>query len=492
MRANRLRSLPGDRRAVVSVYFAVTMTAISLMMLAALDLLRVGLLRSQVQTALDAAVLAAGYNLAAPEAEWKADATAYFNANMANGYLGSTVATPTIAVTTNAATGMHVTMSASVTVPLMVTAFTNAGAMTLSLTTGARKRTRANVEMVLAIDNTGSMADDGKMDAAQTAAKQVVATMLGTNSGGNTYLGLVPFNETVRVGRNANTLKWLVNEAGYDTSKWDGCLFERTDAGGNFAIERNAPSANKFRAYRDATYWEYGKKKKHGGTTACWPGDDNCDYIGPNYQELSSQSGCVTAPVNFLTSVRGTLDAAIDSMDAGGSTMVAAGVMWGWRMLSPSWRGTWEANSTLPKDNGYGLNKALVLLTDGDNEVAGSSLSWDAKYYFRSPYGNARATKPWGDLTGKNNTSADDLLWNNNQAAGTLPLTSYCDAVKAEGITIYTIPFGKGGNISTNTARILKGCATDADKYFRVTDGTDLNAAFKTITDSLSELVIEQ
>lgn len=491
MRGLSLTTLLRDRRGVVSVYFAAIVTAVALLLLAGLDMMRLGLLRSRLQAALDAAVLAAGYNLAAPEAEWKAEATAYFNANMAENMLGGSVTAPTFAITTDAL-GTHVSMTATATVPLMVSAFTDMGAIGMSLTTRARKRTRANVEMVLAIDNTGSMGDDGKMEAARTAAKQVVATMLGDHAGGNTYVGLVPFNETVRVGNTTLTRTWLAGEPGYDTSKWHGCLFERTNAAGAYAVERDTPATRKFRAYRDTIGWDYERERRRGGATACWPEGDHdteCEYVGHKSSELTSQNGCVAAPVNFLTSSKATLDAAIDAMDAGGSTMVAAGVMWGWRMLVPSWRGWWEANSALPKDQGTGLNKVLVLLTDGDNEVYRGS-GGSGTFNFRSPYGNARVTNPWGDLTGKNNISADNLLW--NDPAGVGSITSYCEAVKADKITIYTIPFGRGDTISTNTERILKGCASDADKYFRVTATTDLAAAFRTITDSLSELVIEQ
>lgn len=497
-----LNALLRDRRGVVGLTFTVSVTAAVLMMLAAMDLLRVSILRSRVQSALDSAVLAVGYNLGSAESEWKAEGQSYFAANMGENSMGSTLGTATFTSSLGTDGITRVIGSVTATVPLMISGFTDAGAMEISMSTKARKRTRANVEMVLALDNTGSMGGT-KMTEAKAAAKKLVTTMLGSGtSGGNTYVGLVPFTETVRVGNTTQTQGWL--EAGSTITGWNGCLFERADASGNYVVEKTAPGTKAFKPYFDIRMWEYEETKTSTywdiwnwkwvtttETVPCQQTDNNkkdCKKLSsPKVETMTSQNGCTDATVTFLTGNQTTLDTAVEAMSANGSTMVAAGAMWGWRMLSPEWRGVWVANSPLPKNAATDLNKVLVLLTDGDNAV---SMNWykDVGYVFRSPYGDASAAKPWGDLTGNNNKNADNLLWNNPESVGAI--TSYCTQAKADGIVIYTIPFGT--SISSNTETILRGCATDEEKYFRVTAATDLTNTFKTITDTLSELVIEE
>ncbi|NFV80730.1 TadE/TadG family type IV pilus assembly protein [Magnetospirillum aberrantis] len=532
-----LNALMRDRRGVVGIAFALTVTGTVLMMLAAMDLLRVSILRSRVQSALDNAVLAVGYNLAADEKEWKAEGQSYFAANMGENSMGSTLGAATFTSSKDSDGITHVTGSAKVSVPLMISGFTEAGAMEMSMSTSARKRTRANIEMVLALDNTGSMGSGNKMTEAKSAAKKLVETMLGAGtSGGNTYVGLVPFTELVRVGSTTETKKWLAS--GVDSSGWKGCLFERTSSDGEYKVENTPPSVKKFERYHDVgisyveeyeeeytevTYEDYtyecgstrkrtcsGRKKiettltrtKEGNCVPTESNADTCKARESSPQDASDQQGCSLQEVTFLSGDKTALDTDIEKMTALGSTMVASGVMWGWRMLDPAWRGQWTENGALPKDKASNLNKVLVLLTDGDNAVQNYCLSgyhshhdWSyhcdyTKNEFRNPYRMANNVDPWGDLVGDNNINADNLLWNDPSSVD--HLESYCDAAKKDGIVIYTIPFGPDDDISERTRAILKGCATDEEKYFRVTEATDLTATFKTITDTLSELVIEE
>ncbi len=57
----------------------------------------------------------------------------------------------------------------------------------------------------------------------------------------------------------------------------------------------------------------------------------------------------------------------IDSLsDRGSATYSTLGVVWGHRLLAPAWRDIW-GGATHPMDQTEGLQKALVLLTDGDD-----------------------------------------------------------------------------------------------------------------------------
>lgn len=491
-----------DRRGVVGAYLAATMTAMVVVMVGALDLMRVSIIRSRAQSALDLAVLAAGRNLAAGEKTWKADAAAYFNANMGDSNLGATITGPTSTAVQVVNGANVVQFDATVTVPLMVSAFTQSGSMSFSLSTQARQRSNSNLEMVLAIDTTGSMVDNGKMASAQSAARLAVSTMLGSSTGGVTYMGLVPFNETVNVGNSATTQGWLdtatTPQPLFSGSEWLGCLMERRfGVGGTYQLDDTPPDdTHRFKAYGASRASKNGNSWK---TTEYVPKNDK-------YQEPSSnpnwrgkpQAGCPASRAAFLSANSTDLITRVNGMQAEGSTMIASGLVWSWRMLSPAWRGTagW-GDAKLPQNATTGLNKVVVLLSDGDNNAWASGTS-NGYTYFLSPFGNAKyvpyttkgSVAVWGDLTGPNNTIADRLVWNAMKTTDAGYVASLCDSMKAAGIIIFTIPFGN--SISNNTATMLRSCASDSSKYLPAKTDAELQDAYKTVINTLSELTIIQ
>ena len=79
--------------------------------------------------------------------------------------------------------------------------------------------------------------------------------------------------------------------------------------------------------------------------------------------------GCGT-PITPLTKSRATIEAGIAAMKPWrrGGTTGNLGLAWGWRTISPSWRGLW-GDPDLPLDYGTDyIDKVVVLLTDGNNE----------------------------------------------------------------------------------------------------------------------------
>jgi len=455
-----------DRRGVVSVYFAVVLTAMVLAMVAALDLMRVAIVRLRAQAALDAAVLAAGRNLGAERKVWEAEAKAYFAANLSENTMGASVSNLKATVESRR-DGEYVRLDTELTIPLLITAFTDTGAMSFDLSTKARKKVQANLEMALAIDVTGSMGKV-KMTAAKNAAKLAVTQMLGLNSGGNIAVGLVPFNETVNVGATATTRAWVDPPPTYLSNwqaEWEGCLMERRNPAGAYVLDDTPPKDRRFQAY--AASRSVDKKNKNNKVSQ--------DFVFV----ADDQSGCPDAEVRFLSSDITALTNAINAMTANGSTMVASGLVWAWRMVSPKWQGAW-GDSTLPKPKDPELNKVVVLLSDGDNEVAVGTRyegKWPGRkeyYYFNSPLGNVLNVPGWGNVS--NRSQADKLT------------SQVCRAMKEDGVIVFTIPFGN--SISPTTESLFKGCASDQSKYLRAKTNAELEAAFMTVVDTLSELVI--
>lgn len=179
-------------------------------------------------------------------------------------------------------------------------------------------------------------------------------------------------------------------------------------------------------------------------------------------------------------------------------TMSNVGIAWGWRMLSPKWRGLWDADLVggqvkLPMDyNTPLMQKVLIIQTDGNNN------------FFKS----ASTTPPYSDYSAMRrlNTTANGGRPDINTTSNTTGIatlnaktTQLCNAIKAQGILIYTVTFGLGNSTEENNARnLFRGCASQTSYYFDVDSGVpgasqvDLTTAFRTIGDSLANLRISQ
>jgi hypothetical protein len=65
-----------------------------------------------------------------------------------------------------------------------------------------------------------------------------------------------------------------------------------------------------------------------------------------------------------------------------------------------------------------------------------------------------------------------------------------CEAMKAEGIIIYTLTFG--GTPDAGTQTLYRECATEEDMYFHAPSSSTLLQAFVQIADELSPLRIAE
>jgi hypothetical protein len=292
----------------------------------------------------------------------------------------------------------------------------------------------------------------------------------------NLWVGLVPFTTTVNVGR-ART-GWLASYAPEDFKVsplgWKGCIEERvpkvvTNYGSPTRdTTDDPPGVETWRPflYRSS---DIGNENNRYPTVTEVENDDGHtnDGRGPN-------RSC-PPPVTPLVSPKSALLDAIDAMGAFSSTsgtMNHVGLVWGWRMLSPRWRGLWggEMNREgLPTDYGDPKrSKAIVILTDGENRFLSNTYT---------SYGRAdehRLVKAGGDVEKELNRR----------------LTKVCDAVKAQGILIYTITFGQPAG--SDIAKLFAKCATKPEYHFDSQDSAGLRRAFRTIGGQLASLRVSQ
>ena len=186
-------------------------------------------------------------------------------------------------------------------------------------------------------------------------------------------------------------------------------------------------------------------------------------------------SGCAKSSVVPMTYKRANVEAGITAMAAAGPTLIAEGLSWGWRAISPTEPFTKvEGSASFPADTISTYNhprwiKIMVLMTDGDNDLSPGTDTLNGTVY--SAYG--RGTEPvaynrFGSISSSNKETELDTA-----------MTTACNKVKAAGIELYVTSFGSG--VSTATKNKLQACATDADNYQHNTSSADLAAFFNHI-----------
>jgi hypothetical protein len=145
-------------------------------------------------------------------------------------------------------------------------------------------------------------------------------------------------------------------------------------------------------------------------------------------------------------------------------------------MLSPRWQGQWggtmNANG-LPLNYGTaGMNKAIVLLTDGYNNIT-------------SGIYNAYGLPSAGRLGSTNITQAIATL--NTRTV------QVCNSIKANGIYVYTIALDTVSDpIDANTLQMLQNCATSPNYFFHSPSASQLQGIFSSISDSLANLRVSK
>lgn len=487
----RLRVFGEDRRGAVAILFGLTLMPMLLGVGAAIDYTRAQTLKKQLNHALDAAALAVGSMKGLEQPEMQSRAQDYFDANF-KAAIGTADA---LALSVD---GPHITVSVTGHINTLIMSLVGVDKMDVPAQTEVTIAQR-KIELAMVLDNTGSMGSNGKIGALRNAA-QTMANMLfeGEDEGGAEFVkvGLVPFAAAVNIGADAPA-SWIDTAAlsavasedfapgvnvldllqAMENRAWNGCVRARiapydvqdtAPSPGNSATlwaPYFAPDEPDFSSYLNryandgnygGSYYDYDKRQRHTGK---YEGVDVDGSNGPDFN-------CQTRPVTPLTNVKATLDAAISEMNAVGSTVIPAGLAWGWRLVSPGVPFTEGA----PYDDEDTI-KAIVLLTDGRNDIGGGMGNHNRSFY--SAYGYART----GHLGSTNGGEAEEVL-NDKTAA-------LCEAIKAEDIRIYTVTFQlSNGPIKT----LMRDCATLPSMYYDSPTNSELETVFEEIAKGLNKL----
>ena len=287
--------------------------------------------------------------------------------------------------------------------------------------------TRLRVALVL--DNTGSMANDGKMDALKTASQNLLAQLQAAAlHPEDVYVSIVPFVKDVNVGPENYNQTWL---------RWD--LWDAVNGKCSNTTYKNQStclSHGKVWTPNDHSTWNgcVTDRDQNFDTT------NDAPLAGSTLYPAEQYSSCPATSVLGLSNDWTALSGKITTMQPDGNTNQAIGLQLGWQTLT-------AAPYAIPAiDPDYKYQTVIILLTDG--------LNTQDRWYTTASSIDAREQRT-------------------------------CDNIKAAGIMLYTVQVNTGGD---PTSTLLQNCATDPGKFFLLTEAGQIVTTFGQIGTSLSQL----
>ncbi|MCB1487684.1 MAG: pilus assembly protein [Bauldia sp.] len=389
------------------------------------------------------------------------------------------------------------------------------------------------VEMVMVLDNTGSMSSKNKIGKLKDAAEALVDTLANAVTDPNDLkIGLVPFSQTVNVDPKYKNADWLDKDGKSDSAKslflgqevnrlnlftamgtsWGGCVETRA---GYEASETPPNSGNPNTLYVPFFAPDEPGGKGEGDNTNSSKYNYNNSYLKDSKlskikSDLNSKGlGAMTKLDNYRllegdvlkyegspTPYSGTTDtmsyqygpnsgcemAPIMRLTTNTTeAKTAIGKMIANGNTDIPIGATWGWNvlsDTGPFGDGiaYGTEdwtKIMVLMTDGNNANTTGNEENNSLYSGVGYVWQERMGVPANDNSQSNRTKARDDQ-----------LEEICTAMKKKGIVIYTVRV----EVTNGSSDVLENCATTPDYFYDVSNVSDLVAAFEDIGGSIEKL----
>jgi Mg-chelatase subunit ChlD len=222
--------------------------------------------------------------------------------------------------------GDVISLSVSTTLPTTLLKLAGIKSLTIGVD---NEVTRADavkkMHIVLALDNTGSMASAGKMTALKNATHKLLDTLeSAVEADGDIRVSIVPFAREVNVGAGNYMQDWLNwsawGSAAHNT--WNGCVMDRNQ---DYDTNNSVPNAA-------------------SPATLFWP----------------SQSPYCPTRLLPLTTNWSSLHSKVNAMIPVGNTNTTIGLVWAWQAL------TGGAPLHAPAASAD-TQRIIIFMTDGDN-----------------------------------------------------------------------------------------------------------------------------
>jgi len=396
---------------------------------AAVDYGRASKSRTDMQAALDTTVLMVAQQAASQTAaQLTASATKDFNAMFTQPEVSGVKVTATYSTTG----GSQVAMTASGTLQSDFAWLFGIKTMTIGTTSTATwGNNRLRVALVL--DNTGSMADSGKITALKAATHSLLGQLQGAaGTSADVYTSIIPFGKDVNAGSTNYAQSWV---------RWD--LWDA--ANGTCSKSRYTPQATCVAAGGKWT------PASHSTWNGCLTDRDQNDDTTADVPVTGSTATLFPAeqyaycPVSLmgLSNDWTALSNKVDAMTPNGNTNQTIGLQWGLQSLVAG-----NPLAVPALDPNYNYTQVIVLLTDGLNT---------------------------------------QNRWSTDQSTIDTRTLAACTNAKQAGIVIYTIQVDTGGD---PTSTMLPACATDSSKFFLLTSSSQILSVFTQIGTALSQLRI--
>ncbi|MGQ7790860.1 pilus assembly protein TadG-related protein [Faunimonas sp. B44] len=358
-------------------------------------------------------------------------------------------------------------------------------------------------EIALALDNTGSMAQNGKIAALRQAASDLVDTLYSEpGADERVKVALVPFVTAVNVKGKAFDWSWIEragDSATYGFNFKDGKavdrveLFARMGAAWRGCVEARAGGLDETDdpPTSAATRWvpylwpdepdqnRYGNNYLADGTS----GDDwtrlrnvakYADKARIDDPLAGGPNKACPRPIVELTDDVGRMKSEIARMQPhpASGTNIAQGLVWGWRVLSPEAPFT-EGAPYSDKET----TKVLVLLSDGRNEIVDHHAATVKSDY--TSYGYLAQKRLGADTRSGAEIATDRKV------------ARICASVKGRNVRVYTILFQVN---AANIQDVFRDCASRGEDgqplYYYAPDAATLQTAFRDIGEDLTSLRI--
>jgi Flp pilus assembly protein TadG len=346
----------------------------------------------------------------------------------------------TIAATYTATAGSQILVNGSANVPTSFLGIIGYQNLTVNGSSTA-KWGSSRMRVALVLDNTGSMADAGKMTALKSATNSLLTQLQSAvTTNGDVYVSIVPFVKDVNVGASNYVASWI------DWTDWDSN--NQTCSGGGYGGFGGWGGGGGGQTCTAANHntWN-GCVVDRGNSTAPSTGNYDTNVVAPTTSitatlySAEQYDSCPQAvlPLSYNWSSMTTL---VNNMQPAGNTNQAIGLQLGWMSLV----GGGPFPTPPAMDSSYQYQQIIILLTDG--------LNTQDRWY-----------------TSQNSIDTRQQMT--------------CDNIKTSGITLYTIQVNTEGDpVST----LLQNCASSSDKFFYLTSASQISATFNTIGTNLTKL----
>ena len=519
------------RRGNVAITFALALIPLLAFVGFAIDYSRANAMKAQIQAALDSTVLMVSKNaagLSSDQLQSKARQyfTALFNDPKANNV--------SFNVSYSDSGGTHLVANASADIDTSFISILGFNTITVGASSTAKwGSTRLRVALVL--DNTGSMADDGKIGALKTATKNLLTQLKAAASvDGDVYVSIIPFSRDVNAGTYASwdsSIDWsqdwtnVAPSASTSNSTPDGsvgpgssCPYSSRSNGYSCVTQPSGsnqtgtiPSSGSNKGYicpsnSFGCYDSVAQTTVVGtGSRASCSGYSNCSCTGSGSKKVCSQTtfshtwfvdktkwnGCISdrgdadapSPQNYdqnvTAPVSGVSASQFPAEQYAYCPLQMMGLSYDWTTMNN------VVNDMTPNGS---TNQPIGLVWGWQSLVGGGPLTappMDTNHKYQQIIillsdGLNTQDRWYGDGS-HTSTAVDSRML--GSGGGT------CANIKAAGITLYTIQVDTGGD---PTSTLLQNCASTSDKFYLLTSANQIITTFQKIGTDLSQLRLSQ